>query len=159
MSPYRQCSGLLVSSDLWVVLFEEKYNKEKFLGKLQRKRIFTARKIYPISMKFFCYVILYLCCLNTVCAQDSTLSHLQQLPGKYFAQINSKSNRFEKQVSKRSEKALNKLARQERKMRAKLAKIDSLAAKNIFTRSIYSLGNLKSRPRTDPIKLRLGYNF
>ncbi|TWI90646.1 hypothetical protein [Chitinophaga japonensis] len=96
-------------------------------------------------MRFFCYVILCLGCLNTVCAQDSTLSHLQQFPGKYFAQINSKSNRFEKQVSRRSEKALNKLARQERKMQARLAKIDSVAAKNIFTRSIDSLGNLKSK--------------
>jgi len=47
-------------------------------------------------------------------------------------------------VSKCSEKAL-KLARQERKMQAKLAKIDSVAAKNIFTRSIDSLSHLKSK--------------
>ena len=45
-------------------------------------------------MRFFCYVILSLCCLNAVCAQDSSRQHLQQLPGKYFAQINSKYRHF-----------------------------------------------------------------
>jgi len=92
---------------------------------------------------------LFLLMLHHAAAQtpDSTMAAISQLPGKYFSQVSSKSRRFEKQVSRRSEKALNKLARQEKKMQARLAKIDSLAARNIFTRSIDSLGSLKSRLR------------
>jgi hypothetical protein len=67
---------------------------------------------------------------------DSTGSSLQQLPGKYFSQVSGKSRHFEKQMNKRSEKALERLARQERKMQARLARIDAIAAENIFSRSI-----------------------
>ncbi|TWI86227.1 hypothetical protein [Chitinophaga japonensis] len=97
----------------------------------------------PCMRYLYRVIFLVFCLANAVCAQarDSTLSRLSQLPDKYFSQVSSKSRRFEKQVSRRSEKALNKLARQERKMQARLAKIDSVAAKNIFTRSIDSLGH------------------
>jgi len=76
---------------------------------------------------------------------DSTGRALSQFPEKYFSQVSGKSRHFEKQVNKRSQKALERLARQEKKMQARLAKIDSVAAKNIFSRSIDSMGNLQAR--------------
>ena len=95
-------------------------------------------------------------------AQDSTARQLQQLPDKYFSQVSGKSRHFEKQVNKRSQKALDRLARQEKKMQARLAKIDSVAAKNIFSRSVDSMGNLQARLKQkagkyDPSKLGAGY--
>jgi len=76
---------------------------------------------------------------------DSTAQTLAQVPDKYFSQVSSKSRKIEQQVNKGSQKALEQMARQEKKMQAKLAKVDSAAAKNIFTKSIDSLGSLKSR--------------
>lgn len=76
---------------------------------------------------------------------DSAIQHLDQLPDKYFSQLKHKSRLLEKRVNERTEKALSRLAREEKRMQAKLAKIDSVAAKNIFTRSIDSMSSLKAR--------------
>src|SRR5262249_25334755 len=53
--------------------------------------------------------------------------------------------------------------RQERKMQTRLARIDSVAAKNLFSRSIDSMGSLQARLKQktgkyDPSKLGAGYN-
>lgn len=94
---------------------------------------------------------------------DSASSVLEQFPQKYFSQVTDKSHLFEKKVNKRSQKALERLSRQEKKMQARLAKIDPAAAKNIFSRSIDSMGNLQARLKQtagkyDPSKLGAGYN-
>jgi len=113
-------------------------------------------------MRILYLAIFCLAAVTAVHAQDSTARQLQQLPDKYFSQVSGKSRHFEKQVNKRSQKALDRLARQEKKMQARLAKIDSVAAKNIFSRSIDSMGNLQSRLKQkagkyDPSKLGAGY--
>jgi len=94
---------------------------------------------------------------------DSSRSNLQQLPNRYFLQVIGKSRQFEQKVNKRSQKALGRLAKQEKKMQAKLARIDSVAAKNIFSRSIDSMGNLQARlkqkvSKYDPSKLGASYS-
>ena len=94
---------------------------------------------------------------------DSSGNALSQFPEKYFSQVSGKSQRFEKKVNKRSQQALERLTRQEKKMQARLAKIDSVAAKNIFSRSIDSMGSLQARLKQkagkyDPSKLGAGYN-
>ncbi|WP_232826069.1 hypothetical protein [Chitinophaga alhagiae] len=86
-------------------------------------------------------------------AQDSVLARINQVPQKYLSQVSQKSRQFEKQLNKRSEKALNRLMKQEKKMQQKLAKIDSIAAKNIFTNSIDSLGRLKAKLKSKTAKL------
>ncbi|HEY1200322.1 MAG TPA: hypothetical protein VGE79_05045, partial [Niastella sp.] len=93
---------------------------------------------------------------------DSTGKALSQLPEKYFSQVSSKSQRFEKKVNKRSQQALERLACREKKMQARLAKIDSVAAQHIFSRSIDSMGNLQARLKQkagkyDPSKLGTSY--
>lgn len=91
--------------------------------------------------------LLFVCLLCALCsmAQDSTLRKVQEVPAKYYSQVQQKSKKLERQVEKRTQKALSRFAREEKRMQSKLAKMDSLAAKNIFTRSIDSLGNLKSK--------------
>jgi hypothetical protein len=57
-------------------------------------------------MKQFILLIGLLCiCYGPANAQDSTL---KQLPGKYLSDLRRKSNRFEEQVDKRTDKALNR---------------------------------------------------
>lgn len=72
-------------------------------------------------------------------AQDSLIS------GKYLDQINQKTVHFTGQLDRRSEEALNRVLKYEKKLQFKLAKIDSAAADNIFTHSIDSLTALKSK--------------
>lgn len=91
------------------------------------------------------FVFLLFAFSNPGIAQDSILTKAGQIPQKYLSQVSSKSRQLEKQVDKRTAKALDRMIRQEKKLQRKLSKIDSLAAKNIFTRSIDSLGGLKAR--------------
>lgn len=86
-------------------------------------------------------------------AQDSILARVQQLPEKYLSQVAQKSRQFEKHLDKRTSKALDRMIKQEKKLQRKLSKVDSLAAKNIFTRSIDSLGNLKAKLKSRTGKL------
>jgi hypothetical protein len=76
---------------------------------------------------------------------DSTSAPVTKLPGKYLSQIQQKSDRMASDMNKRSTQALNDMITQEKKMQAKMMKIDSVAAKNIFSHSIDSLTNLKAR--------------
>jgi hypothetical protein len=80
----------------------------------------------------------------TTVTVDSSLQKASQLPGKYLSQVQQKSTRIERQVNKRADKALSRLLKQEKKMKARLWKVDSVAASNIFTRSIDSMGSLKA---------------
>ncbi len=89
-------------------------------------------------------------------AQDSVLARMnrvQEVPQQYLNQVSAKSRQFEKQIDKRTQKALSRLMKQEQAMQKKLAKIDSLAAKNIFTKSIDSLGSLKAKLKSKTAKL------
>src|SRR5690242_16681638 len=70
---------------------------------------------------------------------DSTMQRLTQLPDRYFDQVNKKAGQLQSRLTRQSEKALRKVSRQEEKMRRKLAKVDSLAAHNIFTRETAKL--------------------
>ncbi|HVI45517.1 MAG TPA: hypothetical protein VM802_11630 [Chitinophaga sp.] len=98
-------------------------------------------------------------------SKDSIVAHAKQLPakaeqipGKYLSQVSQKTNQFNKQLTRRSEKALNRFLKQEKRMQEKLSKIDSLAAKNLFTRSIDSLSNMKARLKGKLGKLPLAGN-
>ncbi|WP_298713522.1 hypothetical protein [Chitinophaga sp.] len=77
--------------------------------------------------------------------QDSLLAKAEALPNKYLQQVTAKSKRYEKQVEKRASKALRRMIRLEQKMAAKLTKVDSMAAKNIFTNSLDSMQNLQAK--------------
>jgi hypothetical protein len=91
-------------------------------------------------------------------AQDSIVARVQQVPEKYLSQVSQKSRQFEKQLDKRTSKALDRMLKQEQKLQRKLAKMDSLAAKNIFSRSIDSLGNLKAKLKSKTAKYEKALN-
>lgn len=95
--------------------------------------------------RFIILITVLIACSNPGSAQDSLLAKAGQVPQKYLSQVNNKSRQLEKQVDKRTAKALDRMIKQEKKLQQKLSRIDSIAAKNIFTRSIDSLGGLKAR--------------
>jgi len=105
---------------------------------LQPRKFLT----HPYMRYLYGLPLFLLFIVNIVCAQDSTL---QKVPAKYFSQVSGKSRQMQQQVDKRTAKALQRLQKQEKGMQSKLAKIDSIAAKNIFSHSIDSLGNLRSK--------------
>jgi myosin heavy subunit len=88
------------------------------------------------------HFILSVLCVTSSVNTDSTVT---KLPEKYLSQVTHKSHQIEEQVSKRTDQALDRFAKQEKKMQAKLWKVDSVAAKNIFTRSIDKLNGLKNK--------------
>jgi hypothetical protein len=95
------------------------------------------------------YIVLYLFVFLYAMPVDAndridTDSSISKLPKKYLSEVQHKSHHVEEQVNKRTEKALDRFSKQEKKMQAKLWKVDSVAAKNIFTRSIDKLNGLKS---------------
>jgi len=77
---------------------------------------------------------------------DSTIrkDSIITLPDKYLSQVKRKSEHVEAQVDKRTAQALDRFARQEKRMQAKLMKVDSTAAKRIFSHSIDSLQHMKA---------------
>ncbi len=76
--------------------------------------------------------------------QDSSIMKAPQLPAKYLSQVKHKSMCVQRQVNRRTDKALSRLLKQEKKMKTRLWKVDSVAAGNIFSKSIDSLGSLKA---------------
>lgn len=105
--------------------------------------------MYPNYMALL-MLLLY---LSPVCAQDSSLikdnqrldSVIQHLPTKYLDQTSGKARRMQERVDQYSLRTLNRLQKQETRMRAKLAKMDSVAANNIFNHSIDSIGALNAK--------------
>ncbi|PSL42841.1 hypothetical protein CLV51_11057 [Chitinophaga niastensis] len=95
----------------------------------------------PLYLLIFFQLLLLL----GIQAQDSTTSKHNKIPDKYFSQVNKKSDKLEKQVSQRTEKALARFINEEGRMQRRLARIDSTRAKQLFSNSIDSLGNLKAR--------------
>lgn len=81
---------------------------------------------------------------SNITLTDSTIQRTIELPKNYLSQVASKSRHVNDQIDKRTEKTLERFARQEKKMQAKLWKVDSVAAKNIFTHSLDKLNSLKA---------------
>jgi hypothetical protein len=97
---------------------------------------------------------------TTTLAQDSSFKKTPELPEKYLSEVKQKSMRVEQQVNKRADKALSRLLKQEKKMKARLWKVDSVAAGNIFSKSIDSLGSLKAGLKNKVAgKLPLGNSY
>jgi hypothetical protein len=92
-------------------------------------------------------VIISVCLLLTLfkaSSQDTTFKS-QVISGKYFSQVKQKSDKMERQVSRCSEKVLNRFLKQEGRLKRRLERIDPLKADNLFPHSIDSLRSLKSR--------------
>jgi len=75
---------------------------------------------------------------------DSCVQKRQQLPGKYLSVVKKKTARMARLVNRRTNKVLDRLLKQERRMKARLHKIDSIAADNIFAGAMGELGRLQT---------------
>lgn len=73
---------------------------------------------------------------------DSTIS---RLPAGYLKEVQKKSHRVERLVSRRADKALDRFSRKEKKLRKRLWKVDSTAANNIFNHTTDDLNGLKKK--------------
>src|ERR1044071_7311899 len=93
-----------------------------------------------ISVIICCFIGISASCQQTA---DSGIS--VKISEKYFESIDKKSQNISEALDKRSQKAVEKFQKQERRLQQKLSKIDSLAAKNIFSNSSEQYSKLKER--------------
>lgn len=77
-------------------------------------------------------------------AQDSAILKKLQLPDKYLNAVNEKLNAFNSRSDKYTQIALKRIIKQEKKMKAKVSKVDSLLSKKLFSYSIDSLQKLQA---------------
>ena len=84
--------------------------------------------------KQFALAAILLCLLGTVRSQsiDSTIDHIAQFPNKLFGKIKSKTDHLDEELTRQTEKYLERLAKKEKKIQNKLAAKDSAAAKMLF---------------------------
>lgn len=103
----------------------------------------------PIYLIITCFI----CCAQLVWAQDSLLQKSKEIPQKYYSAVQHKADALNRQLTARTEKALNRLAKYEKKMKKKLMKVDSSQAKALFNESQQKFTSFKDKlkAKTDKI--------
>jgi hypothetical protein len=76
---------------------------------------------------------------------DSTVNSLARLPNKLFERINRKTSALDDQLTRQSEKYLERLAMKEKRLQQKLYKTDSNAARRLFGGSQEKYQHLEDR--------------
>ncbi|MEJ0105006.1 MAG: hypothetical protein WDO19_21735 [Bacteroidota bacterium] len=88
-------------------------------------------------MKPSCHYLMtfiLLCVVHSICsAQDSSKNSLINLPARYFDKVSKKAGAIDEKLDAKTETVLRQFQKRQQKIKHKLYKIDSLAAKNIFT--------------------------
>jgi hypothetical protein len=82
---------------------------------------------------------------SELCSQDSTKAVVKPVAAGYINKVSSNASQLEQKLGKHSARTLQQLKKQEDKMRRKLAKIDSLKAKEIFSNSEKKYKDLEER--------------
>jgi len=85
------------------------------------------------------FVLLLLYWLPYTCfaqeEQRDKVSTIIDLPSKFFSRLRNKTASLDDQLTRQTEKYLQKMARREERLRKKLYKVDSNAAKSLFAGS------------------------
>lgn len=95
-------------------------------------------------------ILLPLACSHFALAQQTSApdavqaARLDKLSQQYIASMSEKSGQVSKDIDKQTDHYLDQLQRQEAKLQSKLAKVDSLAAYNVFAGSAAKYQQLKS---------------
>jgi hypothetical protein len=76
-------------------------------------------------------------------SQDSSVT--SQISSKYFETVSKKANTLQEQLDKKSQKVLASMQKEEARLRRRLARIDSLAANNIFSNSATKYRQLQEK--------------
>ena len=80
------------------------------------------------------FILLLLLTSSLIClAQlDSTLTALQEIPGKYLSSVESKIDKYRTRITGKTEKTLSKLARWESKIKDLLEKVSPETTQKLF---------------------------
>ncbi len=106
-------------------------------------------------MKYLVIGMLLSCCLLPLAllAQEdvgtSTTDKVINFPSKFFSRIQGKTTDLDKQLTTQTEKYLAKMAKREERLKKKLYKTDSTAAKNLFATSSEQYAALAQKMRQD----------
>lgn len=80
-----------------------------------------------------------ICCLGPFFSYPqeglSTTDKILNFPASFFSKVNNKTRLLERQLTRQTEKYLQRLARKEKKLKLKLSKFDSTAAQQLFANS------------------------
>lgn len=89
------------------------------------------------TLRAVCSAVLLLFVCEFIYGQsmDSTADKLLNFPTKLFGRIHSKTAMLQRQLTTRTERYLQRMSRQEERLKRKLTELDSNAAKNLFARS------------------------
>lgn len=106
---------------------------------------------YQVTFAAVGGVVLLSLALTTGHAQtvDSVAGKTMNFPSRWLGRIQSKAGGLNDQLTKQTEKYLRKMARQEERIRKKMAKVDSTAAKNLFAGSAQRYAALARKMKTD----------
>jgi Skp family chaperone for outer membrane proteins len=105
-------------------------------------------KYLVIGMLLSCF-LLPLASLAQEDAGASTTDKLINFPSKFFSRIQGKTADLDKQLTTQTEKYLAKMAKREERLKKKLYKTDSTAAKNLFATSTQQYAALAQKMRQD----------
>ena len=101
--------------------------------------------------RFVCSV--FICLLSLYSFSQESIDSIQKISVKYFDAVNKKTQSLNENIDKKTQKALERFKKQEEKLQRKLAKIDSLAANNIFSSSTEKYKELEQKLKDKTGKL------
>jgi len=97
-------------------------------------------------------VLLLLFCLSSSCfaqVEPDKTAGMLNFPSRFFSRIQNKTANLDQQLTRQTEKYLQKMARREERLRKKLYKVDSAAAKSLFAGSAERYAALSQRMAGD----------
>lgn len=105
----------------------------------------------PIAKKLSLILLGFLFGCSVVLGQsaDSVVGKVTGFPAKILGRLQSKTAGLDKQLTRQTERYLQKMARREEKIRKKLYGIDSAGAKELFAGSARQYAVLEQRLKTD----------
>jgi hypothetical protein len=80
---------------------------------------------------------------------DSVTGKVIHFPSKLLSRLHSKSAQLDQQLTQQSEKTLQRMQRREDRLRQKLSRVDSNAARDLFAHSATQYAALEQKIRTD----------
>src|SRR5258708_7107480 len=97
-------------------------------------------------------LLLYFMPLASFCEESTavtTTDRIINLPSKFFSRIQGKTAEMDKQFTEQKERYLAKMAKREERLRKRLYKVDSTAARNLFANSSQQYAALAQKLKTD----------
>ena len=97
-------------------------------------------------------LLLYFMPLASFCQESTavtTTDRIINLPSKFFSRIQGKTANLDKQLTEQTERYLAKMAKREERLRKRLYKVDSTAARNLFANSSQQYAALAQKLKTD----------